>query len=100
MIQYNPPHPGEILRMDYLTPLELTVTDVAKGLGIARKNLSAILNGKAGISPEMALRLSEAFDTTPDLWLNLQSNYDLSKARKSGIERKIKRFYKIKRITA
>lgn len=100
MLQFNPPHPGEILKMDYLTPLELTVTDVAKGLGIARKNLSAIINGKAGISPEMAVRLSEAFDTTPDLWLNLQANYDLWKVRKSRTSRKITRFYKVKKVHA
>ena len=100
MQQFNPPHPGEILKMDYLTPLELTVTDVAKGLGIARKNLSAILNAKAGISPEMAIRLSEAFDTTPDLWLNLQANYDLWKVKKSGAARKITRFYKVKKVPA
>ncbi len=100
MLQFNPPHPGEILKMDYLSPLELTVTDVANGLGIARKNLSAIINGKAGISPEMAVRLSEAFDTTPDLWLNLQANYDLWKVKKSGSARKITRFYKVKKVPA
>ncbi len=100
MIQFNPPHPGEILKMDYLSPLKLTVTDVANGLGIARKNLSAIINGKGGISPEMAMRLSEAFDTTPDLWLNLQANYDLWKVKKSGTARKITRFYKVKKVPA
>jgi len=93
MLQYNPPHPGEILKSDYLQPLELTITDVADGIGIARKNLSAIINGKTGISPEMAMRLSEAFDTTPDLWLNLQANYDLWLIRKSGTQRKVKRFF-------
>ena len=100
MIQHSPPHPGEILKMDYLVPLELTITDVADGIGIARKNLSAIVNGRAGISPEMALRLSEAFNTTPDLWLNLQANYDLWKAKTAGLQRKIKRFYKAKAIAA
>ena len=100
MQQFNPPHPGEILKMDYLTPLELTVTDAANGLGIARKNLSAIINRRAGISPEMAVRLSEAFDTTPDLWLNLQANYDLWKIKKSGATRKITRFYKHKKVHA
>lgn len=100
MLQFNPPHPGEILKMDYLEPLKLTVTDAANGLGIARKNLSAIVNGKAGISPEMAVRLSEAFDTTPDLWLNLQANYDLWKVKKSGVARKITRFYKVKKVHA
>lgn len=94
MIQFNPPHPGEILKEDYLTPLGLSVTQAAVGLGIARKNLSAIINGKAGISAEMAIRLSEAFGTTPDLWLGLQSSYDLWKIKSSGNTRKIKRFYK------
>jgi addiction module HigA family antidote len=100
MLQFNPPHPGEILKMDYLDPLGLTITEAADGLAIARKNLSAIINGKAGISPEMAIRLSEAFDTTPDLWLNLQANYDLFKARTSGATRKIKRFYRMKKVLA
>ncbi len=97
MFQYSPPHPGEILKEDYLQPLNLTITEVADGLGIARKNLSAIINGKAGISPEMAIRLSEAFDTTPDLWMNLQANYDLWKIRASKPVTKIRRFYKVKR---
>jgi len=100
MLQFDPPHPGEILKTDYLIPLDLTVTEVANGLGIARKNLSAILNEKAGISPEMAIRLSKAFDTTPDLWMNLQANYDLWKARKAGVARKITRFYKRKKVHA
>jgi len=77
MKMFNPPHPGEILRQDYLVPLNLTVTEVAAGLGIARKNLSAIINSHAGISPEMAIRLSKAFNTTPQLWLNMQKEYDL-----------------------
>jgi len=94
MMQFNPPHPGEILKEDYLGPLGITVTLAATGLGIARKNLSAIINSKAGISPEMAIRLSEAFGTTPDFWLTLQVNYDLWKAKNSGVERKVERFYK------
>lgn len=97
MLPFNPAHPGEILKADYLEPLELSVTEAAEGLGIARKNLSAIINRKAGISPEMAIRLSEAFDTTPDLWLNLQANYDLWKARTSREPRKIRRFYRVKK---
>lgn len=102
MLQFNPPHPGEILKMDYLEPLKLTVTDAANGLGIARKNLSAIINGKAGISPEMAVRLSEAFDTTPDLWMNLQANYDLWKVKKdrTARTRKVTKFYKVKKVHA
>jgi len=72
-----PAHPGEILREDYLKELNLTVTEAAKGLKIARANLSAILNERAGISPEMAVKLSEAFGTSAQFWLNLQKNYDL-----------------------
>ena len=63
----NPPHPGQVLKGLYLEPLELTVTDAAKGLGITRKTLSQLVNGRQSISPDMALRLSEAFDTTPQL---------------------------------
>lgn len=79
---HNPPHPGEILRSLCLVPLGLSVTDAAKSLGISRKSLSAILNGRAGISPEMAVRLSIAFDTTAESWLNQQIQYDLWQAEK------------------
>lgn len=78
---FNPPHPGEILREDYLAPLGLSVTEASKGLGISRKGLSEILNGRTGISPAMAVKLSRAFGTTPELWLTLQSQYDLWHAR-------------------
>ncbi len=64
MLMHNPPHPGEVLRKLCLEPLDLSVTEAAKALGVSRKTLSAILNGRAGISPEMAIRLSIAFDTT------------------------------------
>lgn len=74
--QHNPPHPGEVLA-EYLKPLNLTLTDAAGKLLIARPNLSAIINGKAGISASMALKLAKAFDTSPQFWLNLQMNYDL-----------------------
>ena len=74
---HNPPHPGEVLRELCLKPLELTVTEAAAGLGVSRKTLSAILNGRAGISPEMAIRLSKAFGTTAESWLNQQVQYDL-----------------------
>ena len=83
---HNPAHPGEVIRSLCLEPLGLSVTDAAKGLGVSRKTLSAILNGRAGISPEMALRLSMAFDTTPESWLNQQSQYDLWVAKK-GVRR-------------
>jgi addiction module HigA family antidote len=70
MLMPNPPHPGEILQQLCLEPLGLTVTAAAKALGISRKSLSAIVNGRAGVSPEMAIRLSLAFDTTAASWLN------------------------------
>lgn len=74
---HNPPHPGEILKSLCLEPLGLTVTQAAEGLGVSRKTLSAILNGRAGISPEMAVRLSIAFGTSSESWLNQQVQYDL-----------------------
>ena len=82
MKMHNPPHPGEIIRGLCLEPLGLSVTEAAEGLGISRKTLSAILNGHAGISPEMALRLSMAFETSPESWLNQQTQYDLWEAEK------------------
>jgi len=77
---YNPPHPGEILRELCLEPLGISVTAAARGLGVSRKTLSSILNGRAGISPEMAVRLSIAFETSSESWLNQQSQYDLWRA--------------------
>ncbi len=84
MKMHNPPHPGEVIRELCLEPLGLSVTEAADGLGVSRKTLSAILNGRAGVSPEMALRLSIAFDTTPESWLNQQMQYDLWMARKKS----------------
>ena len=84
-MMHNPPHPGEILRADYLEPLELTVTEAAIALGVTRKTLSAILNERAGISPAMAHRLSKALDTTPEFWVNLQMQFDLWKARATDV---------------
>lgn len=91
MNMFNPPHPGEILRELCLEPLGLTVTRAAEALGVSRKTLSAILNGKAGISPEMAIRLSIAFDTSAESWLNQQAQYDLWIARQNQRELKVKR---------
>jgi len=91
MQMHNPPHPGEVIRSLCLEPLELTVTDAADGLGISRKTLSAILNGHAGISPEMALRLSIAFDTSPESWLNQQTQYDLWQAKKTEYRLRVTR---------
>jgi addiction module HigA family antidote len=82
MKMHNPPHPGEVLRELCLEPLGLSVSEAAKALGVSRKTLSAILNGRAGISPEMAVRLSIAFDTSAESWLNQQTQYDLWLAEK------------------
>ena len=82
MLMHNPPHPGEILRQLCIEPLGLSVTEAAKGLGVSRKTLSAILNGRAGVSPEMAVRLSIAFGTSSESWLNQQIQYDLWLAEK------------------
>ena len=91
MTMHNPPHPGEVIRELCLEPLNVSVTAAAKSLGITRKALSELLNGKSGISPSMALRLAIAFDTSPERWLNLQQQYDLSRARKDPALRKVKR---------
>ena len=77
MLMHNPPHPGEILRTLCLEPLGLSVTEAAKALGVSRKTLSSLLNGRTGISPEMAVRLSIAFDTSAASWMRQQAQYDL-----------------------
>ena len=81
MQMHNPPHPGQIIRELCLEPLGLSVTATANALGVTRKSFSELLNGKCGISPEMALRLSIAFGTSAESWLNQQIQYDLWKAR-------------------
>jgi antitoxin HigA-1 len=93
MQMYNPPHPGEIIKELCLEPLGLTVTRAAEALGISRKTLSAILNGRAGISPEMAIRLSMAFDTSAESWLNQQAQYDLWLARQNQRALKIEKLF-------
>jgi len=87
----NPPHPGEIVRKDCIEPLDLTITEAAEGLGVSRKHLSALVNGRAGISPEMAIRLSKAFGGSPESWLTQQMQYDLRQAQEEG-EPDVKRF--------
>jgi addiction module HigA family antidote len=77
MFMYNPPHPGEIVRTLCLEPLGVSVTAAARALGVSRKTLSSLLNGRTGISPEMAVRLSIAFETLAESWLNQQAQYDL-----------------------
>ena len=83
MGMHNPPHPGEIIREFCVEPLGLTVTKAAESLGVTRKTFSMLLNGKSGISPEMALRLSKVFGRTPEGWLKLQLQYDLWKAKQN-----------------
>jgi len=78
----QPTHPGKILKEDYLNPLSLTVTDLANTLRVSRKTLSKIINERGAIIPDMALRLARALDTSPELWLNLQKNYDLWQAER------------------
>ena len=91
MNMHNPPHPGEILRELCIEPLGLSITDTAEALGISRKTLSAILNGRSGISPEMAVRLSLAFGTSSESWLNQQTQYDLWEAEKKRKQLKVKK---------
>ncbi len=90
---HNPPHPGEVIRKLCIEPLGLSITEAADGLGVSRKTLSAILNGRAGISAEMALRLSMAFDTSAESWLSQQSNYDLWNTRQEKKGLKVKKLH-------
>jgi len=87
----NPPHPGLSVRHDCLEPLGLNVTEAARRLGVSRKQLSDIVNGHAGISPEMAIRLDKAFGGGADTWLRLQAAYDLAQAMKGADRIKIER---------
>lgn len=91
MRMHKPPHPGEVLRDLCLEPLGISVTDAADALGVSRKTLSSILNGRAGISPEMAIRLAKAFDTSPESWLNQQMQYDLWEAEQHANKLKVHR---------
>ena len=87
---FNPAHPGEVIRELCIEPLELTVTDAAKALGVTRKALSELLNGHSRISPEMAIRLSIAFDTSAESWINQQAKYDLWLAEQNRGRLKVK----------
>jgi addiction module HigA family antidote len=89
---HNPPHPGEVLKELYIEPLGLTITEVAAGLCVTRKTISELVNGKYGISSDMAIRLAKAFSTTPESWLNLQQQYDIWEARKKQDKCRIKAF--------
>jgi len=91
MLMHNPPHPGEVIKELCLEPLGISVTEAAASLGVSRKTLSSILNGRAGISPEMAIRLSIAFDTSAESWLTQQSQYDLWQAEQNRAALKVRR---------
>ena len=87
----NPPHPGRSIRNACLEPLGLSVTAGAKVLGVTRQTLNNVINGKSGISPEMAIRLSKAFGSTPETWLRMQVAYDLAAARRNEAKIKVYR---------
>ena len=91
MAMKNPVHPGRIVRHDCLEPLGLSVTEGAKVLGVTRQALNNIVNGKSGLSPEMAIRLTKAFGGTPETWLSIQVAYDLAAARKKEHQIKVHR---------
>jgi antitoxin HigA-1 len=88
----NPPHPGRIVREECLQPLGLGVTAGAKVLGVSRQALNNLVNGRAGISPEMAIRLAKAFGSTAQTWLRMQSNYDLARALNSESKIRVRRY--------
>lgn len=92
MAMHNPPHPGGIVRRQCLEPLGLSVTEAAEGLGVTRQALSELVNERAGVSVEMALRLSRAFGSSAETWLGLQMAYDLWQARARLSDLKVHEF--------
>jgi len=92
MSMHNPPHPGETIRRQCLEPLGLSVSAAAKGLGVSRNTLSMLLNGRLGISPDMAIRLSKGFGASPESWLTQQMQYDLWQAKQREGEITVERF--------
>jgi addiction module HigA family antidote len=93
MAMHNPPHPGRIVRRQCLEPLGLSVTEAARGLGVTRQALSELVNERAGISVEMAIRLAKAFGSSPETWLGMQMAYDLWQARDRGRAIEVRRFH-------
>jgi antitoxin HigA-1 len=92
MAMHNPPHPGRLVRRQCLDTLDLSVTEAAKGLGVTRQTLSDLIHGRAGISIDMAIRLSKAFGSNPETWLGLQMAYDLWQARERIRSIKVRHF--------
>jgi len=86
MVMKNPPHPGLVVLQECVEPLGLTITDAAAALGVTRNTLSELVNGKRGISPEMAVRLSKVFGGTEEGWLVQQAQYDLAQVRREGLK--------------
>lgn len=87
----NPPHPGHSVRHDCIEPLGLTVTDAAIALGVSRQALNNLVNGKASISPDMAVRLAKAFGSSAETWLRMQFAYDLAQMQQRASTIKVKR---------
>ncbi len=92
MLMHNPPHPGAFIRRQCLDPLGLTVTEAARGLGVSRNTLSMLRNGRLGISPEMAIRLSQGFGGSSESWLRQQMQYDLWQAQQNAKGIKVRKF--------
>ena len=91
MTMKKPPHPGLSVRHDCIEPLDLSITEAADILGVTRQTLNNLVNGKSGISPEMAIRLSKAFGGSPAVWLKMQMDYDLAKAERHSGKIKVRR---------
>ncbi len=87
----NPPHPGKVLKDLCIEPLGETITDIAEKLGVSRKTLSDLVNGKRSLSLDMAIRISKAFGSTPDTWLRMQLAYDLARQEKHAAKIKVPR---------
>jgi addiction module HigA family antidote len=83
---HSPPHPGRIVRQECIEPLGLTITEAARALGVTRQTVDRLVNGRSGVSAEMAIRLAKAFGSTPDMWVRLQAAYDLAQARQREAE--------------
>ena len=86
MTMHGPPHPGRIVRQECIEPLGLTIAEAARALGVTRQTVDRLVNGRSGISAEMAIRLAKAFGSTPDTWVRLQAAYDLAQARRREAE--------------
>jgi len=100
MAMKNPAHPGRMVRSACLEPLGLSVTEGAKVLGVTRQALNNVINGKSGISPQMAIRLSKAFGSTPETWLRMQFAYDLAQARQKEGKIRVRRHYALQELGA